>query len=307
MVDLVSSANPSTTAIPVTFTARIIPIAPGAGVPAGTVIFSDGSTTLGSAPVVNGSASFTTSSLQAGSHNIVATFSGDANSRGSAGTLQEQVETAQYASVTVLTSSNSFPALGQPVTFTAIVKQRARISGTPTGLVTFMAGTMPLGTVALRNGKAKFMTSTLPFGQTAVHAVYGGEQNLSPSISRPCTRCRHQPHQDQSDLIRESVAGRKRRRLSRDRRFRRKRKGVSPGTVSFLDGSTALGTVTLTGGKAFFSTYRLASGTHRIEAIYNGVRLRIEFITPLKQTVKQAKVPSVKVLKLILSSGFAHF
>ena len=135
--------------------------------------------------------------------------------------------------MTVLTSSNAFPALGQPVTFTAIVKQRARISGTPTGLVTFMAGTMPLGTVALRNGKAKFMTSTLPFGQTAVQAVYGGEQNLSPSISAPVRDRRHQPHQDESHLIRESVARRKRRRLSRTVASAGNAKASPPGTVSF--------------------------------------------------------------------------
>ena len=45
-------------------------------------------------PSSGGSASFTTSSLQAGPHNIVATFSGDANSLGSTGKLQEQVESA---------------------------------------------------------------------------------------------------------------------------------------------------------------------------------------------------------------------
>jgi Bacterial Ig-like domain (group 3) len=62
-LSLTSSANPSGATTPVSFTAKIIPIAPGAGVPAGTVVFSDGSTTLGAAVVVNGSATFTTSGL----------------------------------------------------------------------------------------------------------------------------------------------------------------------------------------------------------------------------------------------------
>lgn len=43
----------------------------------GTVTFKDGATTLGSGPVTNGTASFQTSSLSAGSHSITAEYSGD--------------------------------------------------------------------------------------------------------------------------------------------------------------------------------------------------------------------------------------
>ena len=47
--------------------------------------------------------------------------------------------------------------------------------------------------------------------------------------------------------------------------------GIPTGTVTFLDGQTALGTGTLNGaGNATFSTSSLAAGTHSITASYGG-------------------------------------
>ncbi len=48
----------------------------------GTVTFSDGGTVLGTARLVNGTATFTTSDLSAGSHHIIATYDGDGNFEG---------------------------------------------------------------------------------------------------------------------------------------------------------------------------------------------------------------------------------
>jgi hypothetical protein len=74
--------------MPVTFTATVSANAPGNGVPTGTVKFLDyfnGSTsptTLGTATLSGGSASFTTSTtspLAIGSHKITAVYGGDGN------------------------------------------------------------------------------------------------------------------------------------------------------------------------------------------------------------------------------------
>jgi hypothetical protein len=40
------------------------------------------------------------------------------------------------------------------------------------------------------------------------------------------------------------------------------------GTVSFLDGSTTLGTGAIAAGKATFSTSSLSTGSHNITAVY---------------------------------------
>jgi hypothetical protein len=45
---------------------------------------------------------------------------------------------------------------------------------------------------------------------------------------------------------------------------------IPTGTVTFMDGSTALATVTLAGGKAAYNTSTLTSGSHNMTAVYNG-------------------------------------
>lgn len=82
----------------VTFTATVAVVAPGSTVvaaPTGTVTFQDGTTTLGTGTVttVNGvsTATFTTATLSPGTHTIAATYGGDGNFVGSAGSLTQQV------------------------------------------------------------------------------------------------------------------------------------------------------------------------------------------------------------------------
>ena len=59
-----------------TFTATVSSRA--ASIPAGTVEFFDGATTLGSFPLSGGTSSFSTAGLAVGAHTITATYSGDA-------------------------------------------------------------------------------------------------------------------------------------------------------------------------------------------------------------------------------------
>jgi hypothetical protein len=75
---LTSSHNPSKVGYPVTFTAAI-EFAGGVPPDGDVVEFFDGATKLGSAKVSNGTASFTTSSLAAGIHRILAEYRGDVN------------------------------------------------------------------------------------------------------------------------------------------------------------------------------------------------------------------------------------
>jgi len=72
---LTSAPNPSTSGQSVTFTANVTS---GAGVPAGTVTFTEGATTLASNVTVDGTghAAFSTAALTAGSHTLTAAFTG---------------------------------------------------------------------------------------------------------------------------------------------------------------------------------------------------------------------------------------
>ena len=82
---LASSPNPSTAGQSVTFTATVTS---GAGVPAGSVTFTEGATVWASNVSVDGTghASFSTTTLTAGSHTLTATFTGAAGWGNSSGT-----------------------------------------------------------------------------------------------------------------------------------------------------------------------------------------------------------------------------
>jgi hypothetical protein len=72
-----SSQNPAKVGQPVTFTATVMAVAPGAGTPTGTVTFTDGTSTLGVASLNNGKASLKSSTLASGSHSIAIVYAGD--------------------------------------------------------------------------------------------------------------------------------------------------------------------------------------------------------------------------------------
>lgn len=88
---LSSSRNPASFGQNVTFTAVVKPVAPGAGTPTGTVIFYDDNSVLGSATLVNGKATFSTSNLARGTHAITVKYVGDANFLSSLSSVFDEV------------------------------------------------------------------------------------------------------------------------------------------------------------------------------------------------------------------------
>ncbi|MFE1929685.1 Ig-like domain repeat protein [Streptomyces sp. NPDC059474] len=176
---VMSSPNPSALGQPVTFTATITPVAPGAGTPGGTAIFvisgSGGGTFV--RPVVGGVATLSLSGLGGGLHAITAIYNGDTNFLPSSGSGTHTVNPGSAATTTTVVSAPDPSVFGQPVTFTATVTANPPATGTPTGTVTFTV-TGPGGTVTgsgtLSGGAATFTTSALDANDTAytVTAVY---------------------------------------------------------------------------------------------------------------------------------------
>jgi hypothetical protein len=73
-----SSLDPSAIGLPVTFTGQVT--TQGTGTPTGTVAFYDGATKIATSTLnSNGVATFTTSTLAAGTHYVTAVYSGDSN------------------------------------------------------------------------------------------------------------------------------------------------------------------------------------------------------------------------------------
>jgi hypothetical protein len=177
---ITSSQNPSTFGQLVTFTAFVTPHNA-----TGTIQFNDTSTspptvlgtgTLGS----TGNATFSTSSLSIGSHNIVARYLGDVNNISSvSGILVQTVNPVHISSTTTLTSNATSIISGKSVNFTAMVSPSSA-----TGTIQFLLNGTNFGSpVTLSGGKATFVTSLLPAGIDNMAASYSGNSNLNHSIS----------------------------------------------------------------------------------------------------------------------------
>ena len=183
-----SSANSSVSGQPITFTATVKAMAPGSGVPTGTVTFFDGSTSLGTA-LLNGSghATISISNLAVGPHTtITASYVGDGNFTASVSSALTQTVKQDATKTTVASSANPSGS-GKPVTFTATVKAVAPGIGTPTGTVTFSINGTLQSPVPLKviNGvdQATFTTAPLSAGTYTITAVYVGDSNFTTSTS----------------------------------------------------------------------------------------------------------------------------
>jgi hypothetical protein len=112
-VTVSSSTNTSIVGQSVTFTATVSP-----STATGTVKFNDTSTSpptiLGTGVIAGGFATFTTSSLLVGNHNIVVKYSGDTNNAPSTSTMLVQNVNQVSATLTSL-SSNATGNLGQTI------------------------------------------------------------------------------------------------------------------------------------------------------------------------------------------------
>jgi hypothetical protein len=186
---LASSLDPSTVGQPVTFTAVVT--APSyQGTPTGTVTFTiDGQAqTPVSLALVGGSdqAQFTASTLSAGSHSVLASYSGDNHVGASSGSLPTQTVNAPglQTTTTTLASSLNPSTVGQPVTFTAVVSP-SETAGTPSGSVTFTIdgvshAPVPLQLVSGRD-QATLSIASLGAGTHTISAAYSGDSSLAAS------------------------------------------------------------------------------------------------------------------------------
>jgi Bacterial Ig-like domain (group 3)/FG-GAP-like repeat len=181
-----SSANPSYAGVSVTFTATVSGLAPGA---AGTVTFSNGSTTLGTSTVANGSATYSTTFSAAGNATITATYSGDANDGGSTGTLNQAVEAPVAVSVGSGTTNLTVKA-GQSGSTTLSVAGNAGFSGSInfscTGLPANATCSFSPASLSLSGTAAGTTTLTVATGPTATAALEMGSPGR-PFTLAACT------------------------------------------------------------------------------------------------------------------------
>ena len=116
-----NAVNPSTVGQCVAFSAMVTANSPGAGTPTGTITFSDGTTVLGTGLLSAGAmASFCTTALAAGTHTIMAYYSGDNNFPSSSNAAAPFSQTVNQAStMTIVTDATDPSVFGQSITYTA--------------------------------------------------------------------------------------------------------------------------------------------------------------------------------------------
>ena len=173
------------------------------------------------------------------------------------------------SAVQVTASATPSPATaGQPVTLTATVAQNG--SSVPTGSINFLNGSASLGQASLDSeGTATLVLSSLSVGSYNVIAAYSGDSNY------PAGESGSVPLQVLSTTTASLTASPNPVSAGQTLTLTATLTGdgsVWPtGTVTFLNGSTLLGTATLdSSGVATLSTSSLAAGTYSLTAQYAG-------------------------------------
>jgi uncharacterized delta-60 repeat protein len=272
-VTLSSSADPALYGQAVTFTAVVAPQA-ASGTAAGTVTFLDGSTVLGVVPLVGGRAQWTTSTLAVGIHaDVTASYSSGDSPASTSAALDQVVVAAP--TTTLVTAPNGPARFGQPLTLIVHVGPVAPGAGVPSGVVTFLDGARVLGSKRLVGGQAALtVRRPLRLGLHHMWAVYSGSTDFTASNSpvlaeavvaqvlktATTTAVAFAPASTQGTAFVATVtAG----NTSLPR---------PTGKVTFNDGTTVLGTVSLgpTGKVVLTLPSRLAVGRHSVTAKYSG-------------------------------------
>jgi autotransporter-associated beta strand protein len=179
---LTSSKNPSSVGDLVSFTAAVTS---NAGTPSGLVDFFADGVKLGSTALnSSGVATFQTSSLSFGAHDIIAKYEGTAAY--AASTSPDLFQDVRSLTATTLTgpAPSTTVTYGQTgVSLTATVAAKPSTNGTPTGSVVFVVDGQAQPPVSLTNGQASLSTSSLNAGHHIILANYQGDPSFAPSMS----------------------------------------------------------------------------------------------------------------------------
>jgi hypothetical protein len=171
------------------------------------------------------------------------------------------------ATTTAVTSNHNPSGFAQTVTLTATVSPAGA-----TGSVQFKDGSNNLGSAqALGGGTAALTTSSLAVAAHSITAVYSGDASFQGSTSAPLSQTVNQAATGAALAL---TAGSNPSPFGQSLTFTATISpqfgGIATGTVTFKEGSTPLGTGTLSSNTATFNTSSLAVGTHSLVASYAG-------------------------------------
>ena len=268
-----STPNPSVVGNPVQFTVQVI--SEGV-VPTGTVTLMDGSINLATITLTNGLASTSVATLTVGQHTITASYGGDVNNSSSTSLSYLQVVNVlpPNSGTTSNLSSNANPVqVGVPLTLSATVSALVTSQPAPTGTVSFMEGTTVLGVGNLSSEITSTTIATLTAGTHLITAVYSGSTTYATSTSPVLTQLvtALNPVTTTSLVANaDPISAGSSVTLTATVVAQASAQVLPSGTVTFMEGATALGTGGVTSGIATLNVSGLSTGTHLITASYGG-------------------------------------
>jgi len=265
---LSASANPSLLGNAVTITATVNAVAPGIGTPTGSVVFAIDGISQPAVNLVSGQATITTSTLSGGTHAITASYSGDGNFNAGVSTTFTQTVNP-INTTTVFTVSPNPSVVGQPVVLTATVSPTGSTNFSPTGFIVFGLGGSVLGTVPLTGNTASMTVSTLSRGNFSLSAKYKGDANFSGSTATGITQVVNSaPTTVQIQSSEGTVPYGTRVTFAIQVSTTPPGSGAPSGTVVFMDGTTTIGSVSVTNSAGAFSTSNFVIGKNAITAVF---------------------------------------
>jgi hypothetical protein len=245
--------------------------APGSGIPAGSVLVSDGTQ---SCPVtlLAGAGSCQITETAAGDYSFTASYGGDTSDLSSNTAAASDVTVAQDGTTASITGTTGSPVVGQLITVDVSVAAKAPGSGTPTGSVLVSDGDAKTCTVNLAAGSGSCQiteTAAGPYDFTASYDGDGaylssstaaasevtvGEDDTTSSI----TSTSPSPVVGQPITVGVSVAA------------NAPGSGTPTGTVTIDDGGTQSCQVTLTAGGGTCVITEASAGGYTLTATYGG-------------------------------------
>lgn len=248
----------------------------GGATPTGTVTFSEGGTTIATAPLDGaGAASASVADLTVGSHSVVATYSGDDTYRSSAAS-PKNVSVAKAAVAVELVSTDTTTVSGQAVNLSVDVAAQAPGAGAPDGEVQLLVDGETVGDpVELVNGAATFppLTSLLT-GSRALAVTYAGSASYESGGDTVTQEV------NQAETVTAVVATPSPSNEGQNVALTANVSAVAPGsgsptgTLVFSADGTTLGAATLEpgadGSQATLNVADLAPGSYSILASYVG-------------------------------------
>ncbi len=207
-----------------------------------------------------------------------------------------EIQDSETTTTSLAKNTTAAVTYGQSVTFTATPAVVSPGTGTPTGTVKFENGSVVIGTVTLNNGIAT-LPINLPAGKYAITAVYSGDPTFVASTSGSVTQTVNMAGTTTTLTKSSSTAL----HYGQSITFTAKSVAVSPGSgtaagiVTFEAGTTVLGSTTLSGGVAKFTTTAVPAGSNSIKAVYGG---SVNFVTSTSGSLSQTITPTATTTKL---------